>query len=213
MFVYCEIIMLCNMAERMFVYCEIIMLYNMAERMFVYCEIIMLYNMAERMFVYCEIIMLYNMAERMFVYCEIIMLYNMAERMFVYCEIIMLYNMAERMFVYCVPPRWHLAASSFIFSLHKHVMHCLGVAYGDMHVRNSCFLFKHYVSIVYPRVRCRFRMRITAFSKPSTETTVAPGSGITWKLSGGSLSIHGDWHFKYRQNRLLVFQNDRLTLH
>ncbi|KAI0212511.1 Cholesteryl ester transfer protein [Lamellibrachia satsuma] len=46
-------------------------------------------------------------------------------------------------------------------------------------------------------------MRITSFDKPSTTTTVAPGSGITWKLSGGAISIKGDWHYKYRQNWLL----------
>ncbi|KAK2193986.1 hypothetical protein NP493_4g13041 [Ridgeia piscesae] len=46
-------------------------------------------------------------------------------------------------------------------------------------------------------------VRITSFDKPHSETTVAPGSGITWKLSGGSVSIKGDWHYKYRQNWLV----------
>ncbi|KAK2157067.1 hypothetical protein NP493_1915g00000 [Ridgeia piscesae] len=48
------------------------------------------------------------------------------------------------------------------------------------------------------------RVRITSFNKPHSETTVAPGSGITWKLSGGSVSIKGDWHYKYRQNWLQI---------
>lgn len=45
--------------------------------------------------------------------------------------------------------------------------------------------------------------RITSFTKPLSGTTVSPGSGITWKLSGGSVSIKGDWHYKYRQNRFI----------
>ncbi|KAI0219814.1 BPI fold-containing family C protein [Lamellibrachia satsuma] len=45
--------------------------------------------------------------------------------------------------------------------------------------------------------------RITSFEKPVTGMTVAPGSGITWKLSGGSVSMHGDWHYKYRRNRFI----------
>ncbi|KAI0216967.1 hypothetical protein LSAT2_028645 [Lamellibrachia satsuma] len=46
-------------------------------------------------------------------------------------------------------------------------------------------------------------MRITGFEKPLTGTTVAPGSGITWRLSGGSVSMHGDWRYKYRRNRFI----------
>jgi lipopolysaccharide-binding protein len=41
-------------------------------------------------------------------------------------------------------------------------------------------------------------IRLTSFQPPSTSVTVNPGSGITWSLSGAALSIHGDWHYKYR---------------
>ncbi|KAI0227097.1 hypothetical protein LSAT2_022446 [Lamellibrachia satsuma] len=46
-------------------------------------------------------------------------------------------------------------------------------------------------------------MRITSFDKPSATTTVAPGSGIMWTLAGGSISVKGDWHYKYKVNLLI----------
>ncbi|KAK2171045.1 hypothetical protein NP493_1111g00004 [Ridgeia piscesae] len=45
-------------------------------------------------------------------------------------------------------------------------------------------------------------VQITSFKKPSAVTTVAPGRGITWTLSGGAISMKGNWYYKYHQNWL-----------
>jgi len=39
---------------------------------------------------------------------------------------------------------------------------------------------------------------VTSFQPPSTSVTVNPGRGLTWSLSGASISLHGDWRIKYR---------------
>ncbi|KAI0219813.1 hypothetical protein LSAT2_028639 [Lamellibrachia satsuma] len=54
------------------------------------------------------------------------------------------------------------------------------------------------------------RVRITSFTKPTAVTVMAPGSGITWKLSGGAISVIGNWHYMYHGNWLLQ-ANDRGT--
>jgi len=41
-------------------------------------------------------------------------------------------------------------------------------------------------------------VQVTSFQKPSTSLTVNTGSGLSWSVSGTSLSVHGDWHYKYR---------------
>jgi len=41
-------------------------------------------------------------------------------------------------------------------------------------------------------------MKVTSFQKPSTSLTVNTGSGLSWSVSGASLSVHGDWHYKYK---------------
>ena len=39
---------------------------------------------------------------------------------------------------------------------------------------------------------------MSSFQQPSTAVTVNPGRGLTWSLSGAAISVHGDWHIKYR---------------
>lgn len=43
-----------------------------------------------------------------------------------------------------------------------------------------------------------YYVQVTSFLKPSTSLTVNTGSGLSWSLNGASLSVHGDWHYKYR---------------
>jgi len=45
---------------------------------------------------------------------------------------------------------------------------------------------------------CDVDVQVTGFQPPSTSVTVNPGQGLTWNLSGASISLHGDWRIKYR---------------
>ncbi|KAI0219823.1 hypothetical protein LSAT2_028649 [Lamellibrachia satsuma] len=39
--------------------------------------------------------------------------------------------------------------------------------------------------------------KIVAFTTPNASVTLVPDSGITFTLSGGSVSMHGHWHYRY----------------
>jgi len=39
---------------------------------------------------------------------------------------------------------------------------------------------------------------VTSFQPPSTSVTISSGRGLTWSLSGASISLHGDWHINFR---------------
>jgi len=42
-------------------------------------------------------------------------------------------------------------------------------------------------------------MRITDFGIPSTSLTSKPGIGLQFHVTGGSISLHGDWRYKYKK--------------
>jgi len=41
-------------------------------------------------------------------------------------------------------------------------------------------------------------MHVTTFIQPRTSVAIQPATGITWTISGGSLGVHGNWHYKYK---------------
>jgi lipopolysaccharide-binding protein len=41
-------------------------------------------------------------------------------------------------------------------------------------------------------------IRVTNFIKPGTTVSINPDQGLTWRLSNAGVSVHGNWHYKYR---------------
>lgn len=44
-----------------------------------------------------------------------------------------------------------------------------------------------------------YRMRITKFTKPTSVVSMVPNTGLLWKSSGIGMSLHGDFHYKYKK--------------
>jgi lipopolysaccharide-binding protein len=47
-------------------------------------------------------------------------------------------------------------------------------------------------------------MKVTQFQPPASTVTINPGSGFTWSLTGATISIHGDWHYKYKLGFIVI---------
>ncbi|XP_070536306.1 bactericidal permeability-increasing protein-like isoform X1 [Ptychodera flava] len=47
-------------------------------------------------------------------------------------------------------------------------------------------------------------MRITGFNVPRTSLATDPGVGLQFVASGGSISLHGDWRYKYKKGFIKI---------
>ena len=47
-------------------------------------------------------------------------------------------------------------------------------------------------------------IKVTDFVRPSSSVVLNPGSGLSWRLDGARLSLHGDWRYRYKRRFLRV---------